>query len=46
MRSKFMLNEEPNSNDATLIVNNVCLTTIGAQLLSMVAIIKAIMQKS
>ena len=40
----IVLNETPNSNDARFAVNNVCLTTMGAQQFSMVAI--AIMQKS
>ena len=33
-----VLNEAPKSNDATHIVNNVCLTTMGTQKFSMAAI--------
>ena len=33
-----VFNEAPNSNDATCIANNVCLTTIGAQQFSMATI--------
>ena len=35
---EFMLNEASNSNAATRVGNNVCLTTMGAQQFSMVAI--------
>ena len=34
----FVLNKRPNNNDATCVVNNVRLTTVGAQQFSMVAI--------
>ena len=34
----IVLNEAPNSNDARCAVNNVCLTTMGAQQFSMAAI--------
>ena len=35
--ANIVLNEAPNSNDAMHTVSNVCLTTMGAQQLSMVA---------
>ena len=41
----IVLNEAPNSNDATHVGNNAHLTAMGAQQLSMAAYI-AIMQKS
>ena len=34
----MVLNEPPNSNDATCVVNNVRLTTMGEKLFSMAAI--------
>ena len=36
--TNIMLNEIPNSNDVTHVVNNVRLTTMGAQQFSMAAI--------
>ena len=38
MHSKFVFNEAPNMNDATGIVNNVCLTTMGAKQFTMAAV--------
>ena len=37
--ANIMLNETPDSNDAKRRVNNVCLTTMGAQHFSMAAIL-------
>ena len=37
-RSKYVLNEAPNRNDATGVENNVRLTTMGAKQFSMVAV--------
>ena len=34
----IVLNDAPNSNDTKLVANNVCLTTMGGQHFSMVAI--------
>ena len=36
--ANIVLNEAPNTNDATRVGNNVCLTVVGAQQFSMVAI--------
>ena len=36
--ANIMLNEAPNSNDTMGVVNNVCLTAVGAQKFSMAAI--------
>ena len=36
--ANIVLNKVLNSNDTTHVVNNVCLTTMGAQIFSMVAI--------
>ena len=44
--ANIMLNEAPNSNDTMGVVNNVCLTAVGAQQFSMAAIYVDIMQKS
>ena len=45
-RSKYVLNEAPNRDDATGLVNNVCLTTVGATQFSMVPVYLIIIQKS
>ena len=43
----MVLNKVPNGNDAMCVVNNVCLTTMGAQQFSLVAsYIAGIMQTS
>ena len=44
MRSKYVLNKVPNSNDPTCVVNNMRLTTMGA--FSMAAVCIIIMQKN
>ena len=36
--ASILLNETPNSNDTTRVRNNVCLTAVGVQKFSMVAI--------
>ena len=36
--ANIVLNEAPNSSNAMCVVNNVCLTIMGAQLFSMAAI--------
>ena len=46
MRSKYVLNEVPNRNDATGIANDVYLTTVEAKQFSMVAVYIVIIQKS
>ena len=45
-RSKYVLNEVPNKNDATGIANNMHLTTMGTKQFSMVTVYLVIMQKS
>ena len=46
MRSKYVLNEAPNRNDATGLANNVRLTTMSATQFSMVPVYLVIIQKS
>ena len=45
-RSKYVLNEAPNRNDATCLANNVRLTTMGATQFSMAPEYLVIIQKS